>query len=291
VNEYICIDGPLDGDPVADCGPKMQCGPHIYRRDSVAKVYRYEGLLLTSPFLDGDEANALAWNPTPMLTNAQHEIPEPISPTASVAPTASDSLTDLHQQLVVIHQRLTQIHTGMDNCNPLPALRQSIELHRGQLAVAKKIQQLRPGAIVDKLLVHYSDMLAATEWVTINLAEARHPETQEAVDLALAQIEASKPSKELWQQFFEYIDYAPTALPRPAPAPKAPSAQTPPTRVPARPTTHSDAPWLDGAGYLLFFAVQGLIFTCIWGPVLGLLVLPVAIGIYFCVAEKDDKQN
>jgi hypothetical protein len=288
VNEYICIDGPLDGDPVADCGPKMQCGPHIYRRDSVAKVYRYEGLLLTSPFLDGDEANALAWNPTPMLTNAQHEIPEPISPTMPVAPATSDSLTELRQRLRVIHQRLTQIHTGIDSRNPLPVLCISIELHREQLAVAIKIQQLRPGAVVDKLLVHYRDMLAATEWIVINLAESRHPETQEAVDLVLAQIELSKPTNQLWQQFFEYIDCAPAGSPWPAPIPKAPSVQTSPNQVPGRSTAHSDAPWPDWAGYLLFFALQGMIYICIWGPVLGFLVLPIAIGFYFCVAEKDD---
>jgi hypothetical protein len=211
VDNYLCIDGPLDQQRVSYRGPSFQLGPFKYRLEG--DVYLYEGLVITCAQMDAAEAESLSWEQPPTSNNAEEATyaPSEIASSIPFLPAiASASLAECRQRLNELDQELAALvkeaQTGItEGRNPIPALQKYVAYYQEESALLDRIQQLHTSETIARAHRH---SLAMWESSQFSLANRLSPtdEIQEAVGCALAEVEASKLSDEQRRQFWAQLD-------------------------------------------------------------------------------------
>jgi len=195
-------------------------------------VYRYEGLLITSAQVDAREAESLSWE-QPLTSSGTEESTcqsREIAPDISVVPSAAPgSLAECRQRLneldrelgVLVNKAQSLIAEGR---NPIPVLQQFEAYYREESAVLERIQRLWPSETIARVYRHTLAMWESSQFLLANRI-GHNAEIQEAVESALAEVQASQLSSEQWRQFWAQLD----ALQPPTVPTLAPLARLPPS--------------------------------------------------------------
>ena len=282
-NYYLCIDGPLDGQRVPYKGPSFQLGPFTYCLEG--SVYRYEGLLITCAQVDAAEGESLSWE-QPLTSGGTEESncqSSEIAPYISPAPTAAPgSLAECRQRLneldrelaVLVKEAQSLIAEGR---NPIPALQKFVAYYQEESALLERIQQLQPSETIARVYRHALAMWESSQFVLANRV-GHSDEIQEAVECALAEVQASQLSIDQWRQFWAQLDaLQPPAAPTPAPlAPLPPSPQHTSSLPPPKRTNNYDE--LICALLAIIFSVV-LIGTLFLVPAIIIVSIVIVVGI------------
>ena len=287
MDNYLCIDGPLDQQRVSYRGQSFQLGPFKYCLHS--NVYRYEGLVITSAQADAREAESLSWEQPLTASGTEESTCQSRETCISPAPTAAPGsvaecrqrLNELDRELAVLVKEAQSFIA--EGCNPIPVLQKFVAYYQEESALLERIQQLQPSETIARVYRHTLAMWESSQFVLANRI-GYNAEIQEAVECALAEVQASQPSSEQWRQFWAQLD----ALQPPTVPTLAPLAQLPPSPAIDWSRIWAIISWV--LQIITFLVLLVGFFVWILGPAIGVTLLAGSFFYVFFIKEPKPKR-
>jgi len=185
-------------------------------------------------------------------------------------------LNELDRELAVLVKEAQSLIA--EGCNPIPTLQKFVAYYQEESALLERIQQLQPSETIARVYRHTLAMWESSQFLLANRI-GHNAEIQEAVECALAEVQASQLSSEQWRQFWTQLD----ALQRPTVPTLAPLTQLPPP-----PAIDWSRIWamISWALQIITFLVLFVGF-CVWifGPAIGLILLAGSFFYVFFIQE------